>query len=132
MIKSINVFQSNPPAQFDGVFNWDFLKGAFGPRIEPMDFDGVVERNGYFLIFETKTPGTLVPDGQTITFENLVRCDTRFTIIFCAKQPADICAWDVWTNHGRVHYDGNAATLKAWCSAWFEHVSQCDPPWFGG
>ena len=128
MIRSPEVFDRYLPAQFDGVFLWDFLKGAFGPTIEPMDFDGVVERRGSFLVFETKAPGVPVPDGQRITLETLLR-DRRFVVILCAKDPRHINGWDVWHRSKRTHMNGDAAALKAWCAAWYEHKNDNDPIW---
>jgi len=73
-------FSQSPACGFDGVFDWDFLQGCFGDdRRMPMDFDGVVERNGQFLVFETKKPGVPVPSGQAIALERL-RQTGLFTI----------------------------------------------------
>lgn len=119
MIHSPDVFERDLPAQFDGVFMWDFLAGAFGPAIMPMDFDGVVEWRGYFLIFETKNPGVKPPRGQVVAFEALV-VDDRFTIVFCRKRPEQIRSWTVWTRAGVTRIRGNAEALKTWCAAWFE------------
>ena len=44
MINNQRLFDGAKPAGFDGLFEWDWLKGAFGPAIMPMDFDAVVER----------------------------------------------------------------------------------------
>lgn len=38
-----------------------------------MDVDGVLERNGYILILETKPPGASIPLGQRITFKAFVK-----------------------------------------------------------
>jgi hypothetical protein len=69
-IKHPNGFVQSPSAGFDGVFDWSWTDGCFGnTRISPMDFDGVVERRGNFLVFETKNLGVPVPDGQLITLK---------------------------------------------------------------
>jgi len=61
-------FLRSPSAGFDGVFDWSWTQGCFGQgRIKPMDFDGVVERNGNFILFETKNVGVEIPRGQLIT-----------------------------------------------------------------
>jgi hypothetical protein len=74
MIYNQDKFDSAKPAGFDGIFVWDYLKKAFYPtKIQPMDFDAVVERNGCFLVFETKTPGVEIPLGQRLTLEMFVR-----------------------------------------------------------
>jgi hypothetical protein len=121
-IKHKKTFADSKAAGFDGVFFWDFLKGAFGPTIEPMDFDGVVERRGAFLVFETKAPGVTLPEGQRITLEALIQ-DPRFTVVLCAKRPEDIGGWEVWHKYGRAVIPGDAAALRAWCAAWYDYVN---------
>lgn len=128
MIRHQAIFDRELPAGYDGVFMWDFLKGAFGPTIEPMDIDAVVERHGRFLLFETKTPGVAVPHGQAITLERILR-DARWTVIFCAKRPEDIREWTVVTREHRTRIVGDATALKAWCAAWYDYASSHDPVW---
>ena len=119
MIRNMAEFSRALPAGFDGVFHWDFLHGAFGgnPKVKPMDFDAVVERHKRFLVFETKTPGAPVDDGQRKCLQRLV-LDPRFTVVFCAKQPRDIDGWQVLTHLGYEPYRGNAHALRTWCSDW--------------
>ena len=65
-------FKKSLGAGFDGVFNWKWTEGCFGDtKIKPMDFDGVVERYGNYLIFETKDIGKPISLGQLITLYNL-------------------------------------------------------------
>ena len=71
-IKFPDTFARSRPAQFDGVFDWDFLKGCWTGKIEPMDIDGLVERNGHFLLFETKDPHRTISKGQKIALARLV------------------------------------------------------------
>ena len=128
MIRSIAVFQRDLPAGYDGLFMWDFLKGAFGPTIMPMDFDAVVERRGSLLVFETKAPGTVIPAGQRGTLEATLR-DARWTAVLCAKRPEDIQHWDVWTRKARTRHVGGADALYTWCQAWYEDKNDRDPIW---
>lgn len=68
MLKHRERFEEWLPASYDGLFDWDFLKPAFGQtKIEPMDFDAVVERRGHVLIFETKGAGALLKQGPILT-----------------------------------------------------------------
>ena len=83
MIHSEDNFNKNLPAGYDGYFDWDFFKeaGCWGnTKIEPMDFDGVVERHHHYLIFETKDEGIDVPLGQSITLDHL-RNAKSFTVL---------------------------------------------------
>lgn len=61
-----------PPDGFDGQYHWGFLDPCWKPTdIKPMDIDLIVERNGKFLIHETKQPGKSIPEGQRITLTRL-------------------------------------------------------------
>ena len=54
-------FKQSLAAGFDGCFDWSWTDGCFGKtRIKPMDFDGVVERKGNLLVFESKDLGIKV------------------------------------------------------------------------
>lgn len=80
-IRSPETFLAKPSAGFDGVFDWSWTEGCFGKTsITPMDFDGVVERKGNFLLFETKENGTPLPRGQEITLESALQTG-HFTIV---------------------------------------------------
>lgn len=61
----------------------------------PMDFDSVVEKNGHFLIFETKEEGKEIEKGQSITLTNMWKKDT--TIVHVAgKTPETISGFSVY------------------------------------
>jgi len=80
-IRNPEAFENSKPAGFDGVFDWNWTKGCFGnTKISPMDFDGVVERNCHYLVFETKKLGIDIPDGQKMTLERL-REGKSFTVM---------------------------------------------------
>lgn len=71
----------DPVRYVEGIWDWGILKGCFGDtRIEPTDVDGLVERNGHFLLLEAKAPGVPVKQGQWWTF-NALRNTGYFTII---------------------------------------------------
>lgn len=82
-IKHPRGFAESAPPGFDGVFDWSWTLDAFaGTKIQPMDIDAIVERNGQFLIFETKDEGVQIPRGQMITLERLhqIRCVSLFLV----------------------------------------------------
>lgn len=73
-IKHPETFRRAAPAGFDGVFDWSWTQGCFGAgKITPMDLDGVIERKGQFLVFETKDVGVQIPQGQLYTLQALHR-----------------------------------------------------------
>ena len=64
-------FNNSPAAGYDGLFDWSWTQGCFGGgKITPMDFDGVVERKGNFIVFETKDAGVPIPKGQEYTLRS--------------------------------------------------------------
>ena len=94
-IKHPETFLKSPSANFDGVFDWSWTSGCFGKgKITPMDFDGVVERKGNFLVIETKNVGVPLPKGQLITLESAYKLNV-FTVVFIQgkQQPEFAKVW---------------------------------------
>ncbi len=121
-------FAKSQPAGFDGVFDWDFLKPAFAPtKIEPMDLDAIVERNGRFLVFETKSQEKPIPQGQVITLEQLAKTRLFTIIILRCKTQADIRGWECWfCKSNRVvkrWCDGDANELMLFVKRWFDKAN---------
>lgn len=95
-IKYKDKFSQSNSAGFDGLFDWDFLLPAFaGTKIQFMDFDGVVERNGKFLLIETKDEGVPIPTGQRITLQAVLNTGL----------------WTVTHLEGKSHLDIRAVTF---------------------
>jgi len=70
-----------PDLYLESAWDWSILRGCFGDsKIEPTDVDGLVEKNGRFLILEAKKPGVRIKQGQMLTF-NALRNTGLFTII---------------------------------------------------
>ena len=103
------------------------LEDCFGGKIRPTDIDGIVERNGRFLIFEWKRDGVETPVGQKILFERLTMHGdiTVFVVWHETDHP------DVVTKAGmfkKGHWKGEKVTdlegVQKACSQWFERVNQ--------
>lgn len=118
-------FAQAAPAGFDGLFDWDFLKGAFGPVIMPMDLDGVVERNGRFLVFETKDSGVKIPKGQEISLKALCATGLFTVFVIYGKTPKTLSRFDEWHRNKVVAHDENVTPESVWQRAndWFIHVN---------
>ncbi len=130
MIRNMTKFSEFPPAGHDGVFEWDFLNGAFGPSVMPMDFDGVVERNGRFLLFETKSEGVPIPKGQQITLES-AQATGFFTIyILRGKTAETIKSAEYWYDNGfrATHKDIDASAIRQECAEWWDYASSEPKP----
>ena len=74
-IYSQQAFDASPSyrahQQSRSKFIWDFLKPAFDWGIAPTDIDGIVERNGNYLLFECKHNGKKISIGQARTLKDL-------------------------------------------------------------
>lgn len=74
---------NNPQEFVDSVWDWGFLDDAFAPtKIKVTDGDGIVERRGHFLLFETKKKGVEIPDGQQYLFDAWVAAGNHAMIIW--------------------------------------------------
>ena len=94
MIHNQQFFDGSVPAGFDGIFDWDALDNFALPRygaVGFMDIDAVVEKNGRFLHIETKSKGTKIPVGQTITIRSYhaLGCITYVIIYFDGETKDD-------------------------------------------
>lgn len=70
----------NPVAYLNGIWDWKIFEGCFGiTKIKPTDIDGLVERHGFFLVFEAKQLNVPVKAGQEIMFNALINTK-KFTV----------------------------------------------------
>ena len=126
-LRSERGFRESLPAGFDGFFDWDFLRGAFGPTIEPMDFDAVVERNRHLLIYETKEPGVEIPDGQRRALDATIQIPRSVTVLRVhGKSPATFEGYEVWWRRG-ARGGGTLTTPTKW-ARWSRERSSGRPP----
>lgn len=137
MIQYPERFNQSMPAGYDGLFAWDFLKPAFaGTKIEPMDIDGIVERHGHFLLFETKSPDKEIPKGQRITLTRLIdlgRGKIHLIVVY-GKTDIEISAMEEWYySRGRCRIKAKMACDAAYVlqrvTAWFQHVNRKEDIW---
>jgi len=148
MIHSPRQFGLWLPAGFDGVFEWDFLDGAFGPSIRPMDHDCVVERNGQFLVFETKQAGVALQAGPRRAFEaeqalgcfthvflrfnvnGCQQCQTCGHLVHPLKHPDAITSVEVWRPGGSQSLPKGASSgeVRAFAERWYARANATAPP----
>ena len=114
-----DAFANSPPAGFDGVFDWSWTQGCFGDtKITPMDIDAIVERNGHFLVFETKADGVPIPVGQLLTMKALHRTG-RFTIFLLWGKPLPKKA-EIWKAASKdIYHVVGIDNLRDCVSKWF-------------
>lgn len=87
------------------LWDWNFLEEKLPGSCAVSDIDGIIERNGRFLVIETKGPEVAVPMGQSIMFSAIARLP-EFTV------------WVVWGTPGKVTH------MQRWGEAKFEAESR--------
>lgn len=131
-IKHPDTFLTSPSSGFDGVFDWSFTAGCFGKgKITPMDFDGVIERKGNFLVFETKGVGVPVPQGQIYTYQSLYKLNIATIVFIEGKLSIEFAK--VWCQPGfkkgkvmTSHIASNNQRMAVFCNDWFQ-FSELNP-----
>ena len=120
---------NNRDAYFASLWDWGILDGCFGEtKIRPTDLDGLVERNGQFLVIETKLPGVKIGEGQLLTFEAMVK-DPRFWIMFIWGRPGMPEEIEVWHGASRKKYvPADLDKLRLVVGGWFDHVNSMPDP----
>jgi hypothetical protein len=115
----------NWTAYKDSLWDWKILNGCFGEtKIEPTDIDGFVERNGHFLVLETKLPNVEIKLGQEITFSRLVQ-DWRFTALFIWGYPGEPVKISLWHKGRKKEYEkADMELLKRIVARWFEYADK--------
>ena len=111
-----------------GFWDWGCLDGCFGEtKIKPTDIDGFVERNGRFLIFETKKPNADIPMGQQITFDRLIELGVVTVVIIWGlkNKPERI---RLLTSRILIDYpNADMETLQHITRKWFEWADKQTP-----
>lgn len=108
------------PDGFDGVFDWEYLKGIWGRTIEPMDFDCVIEKGGEFLLIETKGPKGNLEDGHQRTFRWILE-DPKWTVmVVYGKLPDEVEELFVYNRRSLLRHIKPACALdvRKECQKW--------------
>ena len=83
-------------AYMRNLWNWQCLDGCMGERKQCVsDVDGIVERNGQFLVIETKSTGVEVPMGQSIMFSSFTRLP-EFRVLIVWGKPGHVTHMQRW------------------------------------
>lgn len=128
-IKHHATFERSLPIGFDGVFDWSWTQGHLGQgKITPMDFDGVVERKGNFIVFETKGAGVQIPRGQLMTLEAAYRLGV-FTVLLIEGKAAPEAA-QAWCQPGfkngkrmERHAQTDSVRLGRFVGDWYDFAN---------
>ena len=114
-------FKEANSARNDGLFDWSWTEGCFGQtNIKPMDVDGIVERMGQFLVFETKAKGAPLPNGQRYTLEAMHTTGQYTIMIIWGKVVPE--EFEVWFPSGEKREYHGVEKAKEVVSRWFEYA----------
>lgn len=111
------------------LWDWGFLDGCFsGTRIRVSDLDGIVERNGEFLVIEAKSAGAPIPKGQAIMFERMVRTG-RHTVFVFWGQPSTPERMRVYSAKfpAGTEFETDLDGARRLVAAWFSRASGMKP-----
>lgn len=109
----------NMEAYTKNLWDWGFLDECFGAtRIRLTDIDGIVERNGHFLIIEAKSLGKEIPTGQKIMFDHLTKNPNWTVLIIWGDAPDEPTTCMVWGKPKQ--YIATREVIKTIVSQWFK------------
>ena len=103
------------------TWDWACFDGCFGDtKISMSDIDGVVERNGQFLVIETKSTGTPVPMGQSIMFSSFTRLP-EFRVLVVWGKPGHVTHMQRWG--GSIH-EATTEDFRDTVKEWWKRVNK--------
>ena len=111
-----------------GLWDWAILEGCFGnTKIMPTDIDGFVERNGYFLLLETKAPKVELKQGQVMAFERLSRTRVVTVMILWGRtnvpEEVQVFGW----NATSIKMPCNLDKMRYLVKKWFDYSDKRKP-----
>lgn len=108
----------------ENLWDWTFLDDCFGDtHIKVGDQDGFVERKGKFLVIECKSHDDIIPQGQEIMFNSMIRTGL-FTVlvIWGEKNRPERCR--LLTKKGEfVYLDADLERIKKIVQEWFRYAN---------
>lgn len=110
------------------AWDWEPLNGCFGgTRIRVSDLDGIVERNGRFLVIEAKPINYRISGGQAMLFSRLAALpDLAFhVLVLYGEPPFDVEAMQIWPRDPKA---ATVADVQDFVSRWFAWADQQTPP----
>jgi hypothetical protein len=108
---------------------WEFLSGCFDYGIMPTDVDGIVERNGNYLVFEEKHPNVELGIGQARMLNDLnMKHGMTIFIIWGDTEIPIIESMSIWRPYGKTNaYEegrqkipADIELLRHKCRQWFD------------
>lgn len=116
----------NLDAYIAALWDWGFLDECFGnTRIRVSDLDGIVERNGWFLVIEAKSPGKDIPRGQRRLFKALVNKEFSVLVIWGeANKPQHLQIWYPHRAVPEVQVKASVEDIQDIVRRWFHWANE--------
>ena len=114
-------FYDAPPANYSGYWEFDCLNDCFPGRVTITDLDGIIERRGQFLVFETKNDNVPLPKGQQILLDQLLKLGV-FTVVIIWGKPGVTALQRVTRYHRNTEkeVEPTIEALKELCRKWWD------------
>lgn len=114
---------NDPKLYLQGVWDWGFLDLCFGQtKIKITDIDGMVERNGFFLMFETKKAGVNIPQGQKIMFRNFSNNGNHVLVIWGYQSDSIHDLLWIYPTGEKYYYDKSKDFIQKIVKKWYSHA----------
>ncbi len=132
MIKNRKAFNEHPPANADGIMEWDYIIDAIkevnpSSKITPTDIDCVVERKGHYFVIESKKPKVQIPKGQEILLDNLIHAKDFTVVRLWGKDEPEEFNWVFGKVRGKWEEKKQGyglEALKILVSKWFKWANK--------
>lgn len=104
------------------MWDWSQFHDCFpSDKMSLSDIDGIMERNGYFLIIETKRPNVKIPTGQWILLRTLSKHENITVMIVWGHKNQPIALQFVGQKEQiRIDLQG----MKKYIKEWFDKVDK--------
>jgi hypothetical protein len=107
------------------LWDWGFLNSALPGKIRPMDIDGIVERNGHFLVLEGKSLGASMSTGQRITLENLSEKPKVHVLILYGEPKSSKPEKMRLLDHHSEPVSCDPEMVRKVVKSWVKHAESC-------
>lgn len=114
---------NNMDAYMGNLWDWGFLNDCFGgTKIRVSDIDGIVERNGQFLVLEAKSPGVEIKGGQKILFKRMAASGTHTVLVIWGKpgHPERYSVFSAKCPGGTVPKLADETTIRELVRDWYK------------
>lgn len=126
----MTIHTSHPDCEYcKKLWDWAFLDECFSNNIRITDIDGFVERNGHYLVIETKSPGAAIPSGQQRMIDKMHQSGSIAVLVVWGlpQHPIRIDVYHPVKGKKTVS-PASLKDLKSIVSGWYRYANTEPPP----